>query len=243
MAIEKINHEELAISRLATQFKEAVNLIAYLKALVSESDVLEQVFCDLIEKRTIDTATKVNLDIIGSIVGQSRVFIDAEIFHYFGFAPHPQSNSFGDLDDPGVGGRWRKIGESTTGIRYLTDEEYRLFIRARILRNYTRSTIQDIVTSIRFIFDDIFVVLRQQGIAAYTLSFGRPLTLNEKAILQYTDIVPETAGVQVSYVTEFDQFNFFAFGGLTSPGIPNARGLGSLIGVAGGLFGSLVFNL
>lgn len=156
--VDKINHKELAISRLATQFKESTNLISYIKALLLEADNLEQVFCDLLEKRWIDTAEGVQLDIIGAIVGQTREFVDAEIFDYFGFADNPQAQSFGSLGNPSTGGRFIFEGEPTTGLRLLTDEEYRLFIRARILRNSTSSTPEEIISQIRFLFNSPLVI-------------------------------------------------------------------------------------
>jgi len=233
---EKIEHKELAISRLATQFRESTNLINYIRALLVESDTLEQVFCDLLEKRWIDTAEGVQLDILGSIVGQTREFVDAEIFEYFGFFDNPQSQSFGDLTDPGIGGRWRFIDEPITGIRQLTDDEYRKFIRARITRNSTKSTPEDIIGQLGFIFESP-LVLFVDGDTMYEVSIGRILTLNEKSILTSTDIVPKTAGVQATYVTEFNNSDFFSF-----QGVPNSAGLGSLTAPdQGGKFGNLIF--
>ena len=233
--IDKINHKELAQSRLATQFRESLNLIAYIKVLLLEADNLESVFCDLLEKRWIDTAEGVNLDILGSIVGQSREFINAEIFEYFGFSDNSQAQSFGTLVDPGVGGRFRLVGEPTTGIRELSDEEYRKFIRSRISRNSTKSTPEEIISQIRFIFDSP-LVLFVDGNTTYEVSIGKKLSLNEKSILFDTDIIPKTAGVQASYVTEFNSSNFFGF-----QGVPNSLGLGSLINPGmGGQLGNLI---
>lgn len=234
--VEKINHKELAISRLATQFRESTNLIRYIGALLIEANTLEQVFCDLLEKRWIDTAEGVNLDIIGAIVGQSREFIDAEIFDYFGFFDNSQAQSFGSLIDNSVGGRFRFVDEVTTGIRQLSDEEYRLFIKARIARNRTSSTAEDIISNLRYIFDSP-LVLFVDGNTKYEVSIGRKLSLNEKYILESTDIIPKTAGVQASYVTEFNSSNFFGF-----LGIPNSSGLGSINNTdQGGKFGNLIF--
>lgn len=232
---EKINHEELAISRLATQFKESTNLINYIKALLIEADPLEQVFCDLLEKRWIDTAAGVQLDILGSIVGQSREFIDAVIFDYFGFANNPQAQSFGTVSNASVGGRFKLAYEITTGIRQLTDYEYRLFIRARIARNRTSSTPEDIIAQIKYVFNAP-LVLFVDGDTKYEVSVGRKLGLNEKSILLDTDIIPKTAGIQATYVTEFDSTNFFGF-----QGVPDSLGLGSVNDPdQGGKFGNLI---
>jgi len=220
--MSKINHKELAISRLVTQFTESTNLINYIKTLLIEADTLEQVICDLLEKRWIDTAEGVNLDIIGAIVGQTREFIDAELFDYFGFFNHPNAKSFGSLSDSSVGGRFIAIGEVTEGIRILNDEEYRLFIRARIAKNSTSSTPENIIAQIKFIFN-IGLVVFEDGDTEYTLSIGKILSPNEKSILLDTDIIPKTAGVRVNYKLEFDSSNFFAFAG-----IPFADGFGSV---------------
>ena len=231
-----IDHKELAVSRLATQFRESVNLISYIKVLLLEANNLEQVFNDLLEKRWIDTAEGIQLDILGSIVGQTREFIDAEIFGYFGFATNSISQSFGTLLDPGIGGRFKLIGEATVGTRQLTDDEYRKFIKARITRNSTSSTPEDIISQIGFIFDSTLVLLAD-GDTTYEVSIGRKLTLNEKSILVDTDIVPKTTGILATYVTEFNSEDFFGF-----QGVPNSAGLGSLTNPnQGGEFGNLIF--
>lgn len=231
-----IDHKELAESRLATQFKESVNLINYIKVLLYEADTLEQVYRDILNKRWIDTAEGTNLDILGAIVGQFRELVDAEIFDYFGFYDNPQAQSFGTITDVGIGGRFRRINESSTGIRELNDDEYRKFIRARIVRNATRSTPENIISQLKFIFESP-LVLFVDGDTSYEVSIGRKLTLNEKSILADTDIIPKTAGVNASYVTEFDGENFFGFGG-----VPGSLGFGSVYNSSlGGKFGELMF--
>ncbi len=232
-----IDHKSLAVSRLATQYRDSVKLIDYIKALLYEADDLEQVFRDILEKRWIDTATGINLDILGSIVGQGREFIDAEIFEYFGFADNPIAQSFGSILDPGLGGRFISVGESSTGIRLLSDDEYRVFIKARIVRNATSSTPEEIITQLRYLFDSPLVLIVEGLEASYEISIGRRLTLNEKSIISQTDIVPKTAGVSASYVTEFESDSFFSF-----KGIPGSDGFGSVNNLElGGEFGQLIF--
>lgn len=231
-----IDHEALAESRLATEFRESANLIAYIKALLSEADTLEQVFQDIIDSRWIDTAEGVNLDIIGAIVGQTRSFIDAEIFEYFGFSPLVTAQSFGSVADAGVGGRFVSVDESPTGVRQLTDEEYRLFIRAKIIRNSTTSAPEEVIAQIVGLFSPDQVVLTEGSYASYSVSIGKRLTLNEKVVLNDTDIIPKTAGVQVSYVSEFDAGESFSFSG-----VAGGKGFGSVNDpLTGGTFANLI---
>lgn len=64
--------------KLISQYQESINLINYIKVLTSESSNLREIFRQLIEDRTIDKLTGVNLDIIGSIVGQERLSLNDE---------------------------------------------------------------------------------------------------------------------------------------------------------------------
>jgi hypothetical protein len=236
MVSETINHKDKAESRLATEYRDSINLISYIRSLLCDANNLEQVFKDLIDKRWIETASGINLDILGSIVGQSREFIDAEIFDYFGFFDSPIAQSFGTVDDPGVGGRFRIIDEPTQGLRQLNDEEYRLFIKARIIKNSTSSTPEEIISLLSFLFDTNLILLID-GNTSYDISIGKRLSLNEKSIILNTDIIPKTAGVRVNYTTDFDHSNFFSF-----KGVPGALGFGSINNTElGGRFGQLIF--
>lgn len=232
----EINHKELAVSRLASEYKESANLINYIKTLLLEAQNLEEVFQSLLTDRWIDTATGYTLDIIGSIVGQSRDFIDSNGLFYFGYQGNAQSDTFGSIINAGLGSRFRSVDEQTTGLRQLTDDEYRIWIRARITRNSTHSTPEDIINLVAFIFQ-INLVLFMDGDTEYSVSIGKLLTVNEKLILTNSDIFPKTAGVLANYVTEFDENNFFAFGG-----VPGSGGFGSVNNSSqGGAFGQLIF--
>ncbi len=230
----QIDHIVLAESRLATQFRESANLIAYIKALLVESNTLEQVFQDLLDKRWIDTAEGINLDIVGSIVGQSRILVDATILSYFGFATAIGAQSFGTVLDPGIGGRFRSVEESVTGNRELTDEEYRVFIKARVIKNSIIPTIQETTSFFKFLFD-VAQVIVLDGTMNYTVQIGRLLTANEKAFLINTDLVPKVAAVGVSY-QEYEYDNAFGF-----EGVPSSLGFGSVNDLnIGGKFASIV---
>lgn len=232
--VEIIDHKTLAISRLATQFRRSTNLINYIKTIINEHDSLENAIFKVLNDRWLENATGKNLDIIGELVGQSREFIDAEIFEYFGFADNYQAQSFGSVNDNSLGGRFIEIGEPTTGLRYLNDDEFRTFIRARIAKNNTRSTPENIIAQLSFIFNSPRIqFVDREGF--YEISIGRILSANEKSLLFDTNIVPKTAGVAVGYVTEFNSNNFFSFGA------PGGGGFGSVTNSGlGSKFGQLI---
>ena len=209
-----INHKDLGESRLASQFKEAVNLINFIRTLLNGSDELEIVFDDLINKRAIDTAEGEQLDNIGEIVGQPRVAILAEDVLYFGFTGFPNAQSFGDDGDPGVGGRFRSQVEAETGDTLIADPEYRTLLRARIIKNTTNTSPEEIISQIQFILGDIEVYILEIGDETkYKLGFGRPLTGNERILVTDADIIPKPLGVDVQYL-EYEAGAVFAFQGV-----------------------------
>ena len=97
--LNKLDHEAQAISRLLTQFREAPNLQGYIKALMSEANLIECALIDTLAGRSVDTATGAQLDVIGEIVGQAREVVDASLLTYFGYG------DFGTCGAPaGTGG-------------------------------------------------------------------------------------------------------------------------------------------
>lgn len=197
----QIDHLVVAEDRLATQFKEADVFISYIKALLYEANSIEQVMQDILRTLWIDEAVGAQLDIIGVIVGQRREVIDSSIIEYFGFAGNPQSNSFGTLDDAGIGGRFISLEESSTGNRQLTDSEYRDFIKARIIKNGITPTIPAMTAFFQtfFMTDNIIIEDLSSGPMTYKVKVGRPLTLNEQVFLANTTLVPKVACASVTY--------------------------------------------
>jgi hypothetical protein len=233
-----INHKQLAESRLATQFRESTNLISYIKSLLVEADTLEQVFQDIVYKRRIENAENAQLDILGAIVGQSRRITvpirQPSEFLYFGFDPYRYAGSLGDSDDPGVGKRFISLGEFPSTSLLLNDESYRTYIRARIARNSTASTPENIISHIKFIFGTDSVIL-VDGNTKYEVSIGKELSDPEIFTL-LSNIIPKTVGVRVDYTVQFSE-NSFGFSNL-----PNAYGFGSVLDSnIGGTMAKLIF--
>jgi len=217
MSIEKLDHEQVAISRLLTQFSEAENLKGYIKALLSEANTLEQVFCDIIDLRTIDTATGFTLDVIGVLVGQPRILVDANLLMFFGYQGVGNEDSYGTLSDSSIGARYLSLGEDTTGNVELTDEEYRLFIRARIAKNHSNGSINDVASLTSFLSGADLVIV-QDGLepASFTLGIGKKLSANEKQLLKTNDLIPKPAGVNLNLYFDFPAENAFGYAGAFS---------------------------
>lgn len=221
---------EQARERVTEQFKDAPVFDKYLQLLLYDAEELQSVLKDLMEKRSIDTAVGKQLDIIGDIVGQPRTLVNADLFTFFGFMGHWQADSFGNLNDLGVGSVWWDGEASSTGNITLNDDLYRLLIKAKIAKNVTRATPEDVMNFTNFIFNTHGSTIVDEGFAKFRLMIGRSLTRQEVGLLRYVNrtasyeskLLPKPIGVGIEYGS-FDYDSFFAF-----QGVPNAKGYGSL---------------
>jgi len=199
--LEPIDYFQIGVARLRQQYKES-NLKDTYEVFSKESQELEQAYVDVINSRAIDIAVGIQLDIIGEIVGQPRELIDAANIPYFGFFDFPGAKEFGSLTEPGEGGRLKSRLESSTAVRVLTDEEYRVFIRAKIKSNNTTVTPDEIAEIINFIFGTTFTYILENpdgDIAKYRAFINKQLTAGDQLLLS-SGIVPKPCGVTVEYV-------------------------------------------
>ena len=115
-----------------------------------------------------------------------------------------------------LGGPARYIsgGETTTGTRLLTDDEYRLFIKARIAKNQSKGTIDSIVDMIAFLISSTgFAVSDGPGAAEFSVAFDNgALTENDKVFIAQSDLIPKPAGVGLN-LFEYPANGAFAYAG------------------------------
>lgn len=227
---EILPYQEDLKSRVTEQFKESIVFNKYLELLSNPMVELQLVLRDLMQKRSLDTATGKQLDILGEIVGQPRTLINADLISFFGFQNQWQADSYGSLNDPSVGSVWWDGKVSYTGNIVLNDDLYRILIKAKIAKNVTRATPEDVMNFSNFIFNTNGSTIIDEGEAKYRLMIGKILTRQEVGLLRYVNktgnydsfLLPKPVGVGVEYGS-FDYSAFFAF-----QGIPNAKGYGSL---------------
>jgi len=103
------------------------------------------------------------------------------------------------LGDPA---RYISLCEDTTGSRLLTDDEYRLFIKARIAKNQSKGTINSIVDMISFVVGSTdFAVVDGIDPAEFTVTFDSgALTGNDIIFITQSDLIPKPAGVTLNVV-------------------------------------------
>jgi hypothetical protein len=226
----------VARSRVTEQFKTEDHPIfdKYLQLLLGGKIELQEIFRQLMQERSIDTAVGAQLDIIGEIVGQPREFIDTALLTYFAYLGYPDAESYGDLNDPSLGGFYRGVDDPLAGNTLLNDDQYRLFIKAKIIKNNTNATPNQLLDFLKFVFNSDYNQLVEEGDAAYTILIGKELSTFEKVLLTYVSyssgypsrFVPKPIGVRVSYGT-YVTGEAFAF-----QGVVGAKGYGDLSNIS-----------
>lgn len=213
MSSTAIDHQALGRSRIATQYTESQRFLAYVRALLESSAELEAVLQTVAEQIDIDLAAGVNLDVIGEIVGVSRIIPDSIAVKFFGFEGQPGGDVFGEEGAFGIGSRFREETEPETATSVLADQEYRLLIRAKIVKNHAKGTNEDILQGLAYLFNAPLTVIEDNGGMAIGVAIGRQLTFQEKVLITDIDILPRPSGVRISQRVTFDTTNYFGFDG------------------------------
>lgn len=98
------------------------------------------------------------------------------------------------------------------------DPGYRVLIRARISRNTSHSTGEEIIATLVQLFGAYPMIVWDFGGMSMGYAIGRTLTVDELAILSGPDIISRPMGVQVSVRETFDSSAYFGFAEDTGTG-------------------------
>lgn len=227
---QEIDYLNLMKSNITEAFKDKVVFNKFLELFSAQAGDIQASLKDLMQKRSIDTATGSQLDIIGRIVGQDREIVNAAAFPYFGFEGAPLAQSYGDLENPRFGGYYWDITQQLSGNVRLNDEQYRLFIKAKIKKNITRSTPEDVISFIKFVFDvDAVQITNDFGAGAGIVLIGQGISdfviavltqIKEEPFKSY--FIPKTLGVKYDFSIA-DGTGYFSF-----QGVDEGKGYGDL---------------
>lgn len=208
-----IQHALLGQSRVATQYTRSAKFLAYLEALLKAADELEGVLRTVALQMDIDAAEGVNLDVLGDIVGVSRVLPESLPVTLFGFEGYANAGIFGEEGQPSVGYRFRNEDETGLASSVLQDIEYRLLIRAKIVKNHSRGTGQDLIDGLLLLFNlESGIAVFDGGSMEIGVGIGRLLTSYEQALLQPSlNLLVRPSAVNIVYISMYDANDYFGF--------------------------------
>lgn len=196
-------YQESSLQLIENQLRESPNYIKVIRLLAEDFDAASDIYDYIAKNINIMNSKGVWLDLIGDIVGVSRVF-DKEIQPtYFGFSDQTNVTGFGQV-------RFREPNDKTTSSSILNDDDYRVVIIGRIARNYGDFSEVGVATSVLNMTQADQVLVYQGGPAEFNVYIIGLVSDNIKSILNGSDIIPRAAGVKVNLFFSGDG-NIFGF--------------------------------
>lgn len=196
-------YQESSLQLIENQLRESPNYIEVIRLLAEDFDEVSDIYDYIAKNINVLNARGVWLDLIGDIVGVSRVF-DKEIQPvFFGFDDQPNTTGFGQA-------RFRELDDKTTASSVLNDDDYRVVIIGKIARNYGDVSEVGVATSVLNMTQADNVLVYQSGPATFSVYVIGLISDNIKSILNGTDIIPRAAGVKMNLFFSGDD-NIFGF--------------------------------
>lgn len=188
---------------IVNQLRDSPNYVEVIRLLAEDFDEASDIYDYIAKNINVLNARGVWLDLIGDIVGVSRVF-EREIQPvFFGFDDQPNTTGFGQA-------RFREPDDKTTSSSVLNDDDYRLVIIGQIARNYGDVSEVGIATSVLNMTRADQALVYQGSPAEFNIYIIGLVSDNIKSILTGTDLIPRAAGVKVNLFFSGDG-NIFGF--------------------------------
>ena len=206
----EVDYLEEARSRITEQFKEKPIFDKYLELLIGGKIELQQVFKDLMQKRSLNTAIGSQLDQIGEIVGQSRTLVNVQTM--------PAQTVV--LDDD----TYRIFIKSKIAKNITRSTPEDIMANANLIFDTTGSTLQGEGNAAYTLLIGRNLTPTEQALLGYVVQEDGYVTR----------LIPKPAGVRVDYGS-FIPDNYFGY-----QGAPNVKGYGDLDDPSvGGYYASL----
>lgn len=189
---------------ILNQLRDSQNYAEVIRLLCEDFDEASDIYTYIAQNINLMNASGVWLDLIGDIVGVSRVFNKVIQPVYFGFIDQTNITGFGQA-------RMREDGDRTTASSILNDEEYRVVIIGQIARNYGDVSEIGVATSVlNMTSADQVLIYQSSGPAAFNIYIIGLISDNIKSIISGSDIIPRAAGIKVNIFFSGDG-NIFGF--------------------------------
>lgn len=196
-------YQESSIQLIENQLRESPNYIEVIRLLAEDFDEVSDIYDYIAKNINVLNARGVWLDLIGDIVGVSRVFEKEIQSVFFGFDDQPNATGFGQA-------RFKETEDKTTASSVLNDDDYRVVIIAKIARNYGDVSEIGVATSVLNMTQADNVLVYQDGSATFSVYVIGLISDNIKSIITGTDLIPRAAGVKVNlfFSGDADIFGF-----------------------------------
>ena len=205
-------YQKQSVNLLANQFRDSATFHNIAKEISKSFDNVNDIVTYMIDNLDVYKAKGVWLDLIGTIVGQSREIPNAVLLDFFGFNGN-SNKAFGLA-------RFWDGSEPFTATSVLADAEYRKIILSRINYNYGDVTLPGIAESLSILFNTNKISVKTKSNANISIYLSIDLTQNEINLVNAAKLIIMSAGVGLfnnvilygTNVFGFKKDGFLAFG-------------------------------
>jgi hypothetical protein len=193
-------------NRIYAQYRDKPKAKAWYEILPSLSDEIETAYEAVRKSYDIDNNSGQALDVIGRVVVIDRGF-ESLVF----FVPDTVFGSTsGDSQFGGLNAQFNSTGDILS--QEVSDEIFKLLIKAKIAKNNNEATLDGIVSAISFITDVSSVRVIDHEDMTFSVSFGSELNSAERLVFNLFDILPRPQGVKFLGYTEETEITQFGGG-------------------------------
>ncbi len=181
------------------QYYSKSKATAEMELYASEFENVFDFLNDFVNQFDIDKATGDRLDLIGKIVGVSRIVEGGVVKYYFGFSGAVGALAYGE-------GRYRGANDDTTANSTLDDGTYRVFIKAKVAKNNVAAvSVSDERTGIQETVSQLF---GNKGYIVDNLDMTMTLNLDNSVPSTDVDLIvnagllpnPQGVGFIINYI-------------------------------------------
>lgn len=176
------------------QYYNQPNAQAEIQLYSDEHENIYDFYNDFYTQFDLDQATGDRLDLIGKIVGLSRIIEGGIVKEYFGFGGATGALAYGQ-------GRWRSESDTLTSPSELDDGQYRLFLKAKVIKNNSNAKMitddrEGYNTQISRLFDKRAYAVDNLDMTI-TLNIDDDYPSGDVTLLQNSDLLPRPQGVSL----------------------------------------------
>lgn len=216
---------------LILQYRSLPKAEATIKALANQYININSVIADFEEAFDVDTAVGVQLDILGRIVGVNRNVPFTVPKKYFGFSDNVLSYPMGDKFTNILSHPMLDKFEIPYTSGELNDNDFRFFIKAKIIKNTVRATMisnlgNSLQNAIDYLFNSKAYIVDNKNMTM-TLYIDSSFDFTLLPFIEQLGLMPRPQGVEIRTVISYNVGNTFGFNDNA-----NSKGFGDKFGTS-----------
>ena len=181
---------------VTSQHRQKTKFIESIRVAITPIVGCQNLLSKMSELHDLETATGNCLEQLALWTGTPLIIPGAAQLEYFGFIDQENAMTFGETDDPDVGGYFRESGQSGTGGLIPTGDFLRRLIKARILKNKSTGNINETKAILELALNHShFKVFDNRDMTVTFKNLATQFTTMQKILVQM--FFPLPAGVEL----------------------------------------------